>query len=381
MKACFFALMLMLGLATPAHAAGNELVHDLGDFCMELASRLAAGDTDYMLSRLDQSRLLADMRFIGDRLASPDELKALAEGINRGLSRNVMQWKLPWHIAAVARGNPEGSCTLVGNLGHDETTSASGLVGIRLIVEKSENDFVLKDVVYPNGSSLFVKATMMMPDLFRAIEIMEKPFLHDPQTVQDARELIRLIHAIGAGDDEAIVSGYKKSGEHIRQNELLADRFMASAQLLPEKEYRESLVFYIENVKAEIQDPTLLIDHYYFLGKTDLALAALERISPFYAGSYSVGVLSTSLQQTGGDLAALETKALALLEQNPNVEAVYWLLFNEYVHDREYERATLVMDVLVNAYGYTFGRTLKSEPAYLEFSRSPEFRRWRKRSS
>lgn len=381
MKDYLFALMLMFGLAAPAHAAGNELVHDLGDFCMELASRLAAGDADYMLSRLDQSRLLADMRFIGDRLASPEELKALAEGINRGLSKNVMEWKIQWHVAAVARGNPEGSCTLVGNLGHDEATSAVALAGIRLIVAKSENDFVLKDVVYPNGGSFFAKATMLLPDLFRAGEIMKKPFLHDPQEVQDARELVRLLQAAGAGDNAAIVSYYKQSGAHVLQNAVLADRFIVAAQALPEKEYRESLEFYLENVKAEVQDPIHLIDHYHFLGKTDLALSALERVSPFYAGSYSVGVMRVALQQPGGDLAALESKVLALLEQNPNVEAVYWLLLNEYVHDREYERATLVMDVLVNAYGYTFGRTLKSEPAYVEFSRSPEFRRWRKRSS
>lgn len=381
MKAFFIALMMVCAWVTPVHASDDRLVHDLRDFCMEVAERLAAGDADYMMDRLDQSRLLASARFAGDRPASPEEMKGMEEGLRRGLSKSAAELKSYWHVAAVKRGTPQGECTLVSSLGQGEGRGAGSLLGIRLVVGKGVDGFIIRDIIYPNGISFFEKATMILPDVFRAVAVLDAPFLHDEKRVKDATELMQLLNANKTGDKQKFVSLFKQSGGYAIGNVVLAERFIISAQQISDEEYREALRFYIENVKPEAQEPSLLIDHYTFVGKPELAVSTMERISPFYAGSYSVEYILLGLRPENGDLAEFESRMLALLEKNPNVEMAYWLLLEEYTRKHEYQRATAVLDVLRDAYGYKFGRDLQDDPVYADLGKSPEFRRWLRESS
>lgn len=373
-------LLSLLCCFMPAmvHANPEPLITDANDFCMEMAVRLGSGDIGYLVDQLDMSGIQSSLRFAGGMMLSNDDAAGVVGGMKKGLRNTSARWALPWDVMPAFANGRNMECVLVGHVGRDGMEDGA-LYGIRLVVRRAGQGFVLKDIVYANGETILGRGLSLVSRIIESHAVLENPYMHSEAEVARAREFTHFVKVSAAGVPEYAVKLYMRASQEIQQHPALSEVFLMNAQKLEEEKYKEALAYYAKNMDQKLQDPLLLIDHYHYQGDFEKALALLDKLEPFFANSYAIDYLRVGLRLQMGDRKALHAAILSTLEKQPDMESIYWILLDDYVSHREYENAIAVLEVLKVVYGFEFNKKLDKDEKYAELGRSPEYRRWWKK--
>jgi hypothetical protein len=123
----------------------------------------------------------------------------------------------------------------------------------------------------------------------------------------------------------------------------------------------------------------LLLDFYMMDRQFDRANRVLREFKRQIGSDPLLEVLFANLELERGNKQAFYGYCLKALEEDAAYLDTYWVLLDQFVVDRNYKDAVLILNVLSNMFQISLQvDAFKADEKYRDFSRSAAFKAWLK---
>lgn len=357
--------------ATTSTAAAAPTPNDIFNtesLCYELATRISAGDDDFLRHTIDYEAFLD--RVLAGSPPAQRYSQAIRQGIMPSLHNISFNTHTRMRVAHFHQQGNDGDCLLV--MAPNEQTTGQGIfTGHFILREEAEGPRVIDWENIGMTPMVSVMLGHFMNDIAH-VSGMDGPRQDDAFKV-----LISFSQAIRSRDADRVAAAYAALPEPYHSD----PSYIALAAILQKSSssgYPALLDSLHNSVGNAPQYYGLLADFYIIHGDTTRTRSSMDSLSQAMDRTSAPEILSADLGLLQKDKKAFYSHLLRSLDDNPSEEIVYWKLFHYFAENNHYPDALLVIDALHQHYHYDFINHFNPTAKTQAFAASPEFATWKK---
>jgi hypothetical protein len=234
--------------------------------------------------------------------------------------------------------------------------------------------------VYARGEGLthsvrracLLEVAAQAPDGLDDLSKTDREFIRNRARVQEMQD------ATARGDYRAALQSYDGLPPALKQDKMILAMRLRAAAGLDEDRYVAALADFGKYHPNDVCLDLLSVDYFTLQKRFGAALEALERLDRSVGGDPLLNGQRADIHLGAGDLKKARRFAQKAIEEEPDLQAAYWVLVTVSLKEKKFDETVRLLDTLAGKFALRFGDFTKAAE-YADFVKSPQYRQWLQR--
>ncbi len=344
----------------------------IAQFCSNFVEKIGRQETGIISSVFDRSTFLKNI--FSTVPLNPQEKNAFKVGFESALDGVFLDMEQSmfffgsWYVQSIKDNGTRGKCVL-----------QSGMVdlGVSIIEFYVTNRGSIKISNWFDHTQGVLATDRVRTTLLDFYQ-HGKSAISEEQKKLGYQNMAAFAKALQKRDIDKALDYYKALPHQMKKNGMNALSIVSLSTFVGRR-YEESVEILLDIPEYSAR-PFIVIDYLLEKKQFDQIHDILDNLEESIGESSVIEILRSSIFYAQGQTEKSWKHALKSIDIDNSYEASYWHVFSQFVDQRSYEDAILVLDILYKAWGYDFTRaTFENEPLYQDLVKTPEFDQWIKR--